>query len=57
MNCDDDFKLGISITLEGGKKNAKKGGSRGLGVRLFSNWYQSDIIVASPLGLMLLVST
>lgn len=37
-NVEDDFKLGISLT----KKS----------VKLYSDFYQSDIIIASPLGLV-----
>jgi U3 small nucleolar RNA-associated protein 25 len=42
VNDDDDFQLGVSFN----------GGSKAHGsVRLFSDFYKSDMIVASPLGL------
>jgi U3 small nucleolar RNA-associated protein 25 len=56
VNQDDDFKLGISLTPKTatGKKD-KKSQSSNVGVKLYSDFYKSDIIVASPLGLKMLV--
>ena len=48
QNVDDDFKIGIQINPGKGKGN---GASKGVFLRLFSDFYISDIIVASPLGL------
>jgi U3 small nucleolar RNA-associated protein 25 len=47
-NVDDDFKLGLQINPGQGKGT---GADRGAYLRLFSDFYQSDIIVASPIGL------
>lgn len=51
-NTDDDFKFGIQLNPGHGKGS---GASRGVYARLFSEFYASDIIVASPLGLRLVV--
>jgi len=45
-NDDDDFKIGISMI----PKTASKGDG-GVSVKLYSDFYRSDIIIASPLGL------
>lgn len=56
VNQDDDFKLGISLTPKAVRaKNEKKKGSN-VGVKLYTDFYKSDIIVASPLGLKLLIT-
>lgn len=47
-NIDDDFKVGIQINPGHGKG---KGGQKGVYVKLFSDFYLSDIIIASPIGL------
>lgn len=46
-NDDDDFKIGMSVT----PKTAGKGDGGGVSVKLYSDFYKSDIIIASPLGL------
>lgn len=53
-NTDDDFKMGIQITPGQGKGT---GANKGALVRLYSDFYLSDIIIASPLGLRLVVSS
>lgn len=55
-NSDDDFKIGISIS------NAKKKGKKSkqtdpeVNVKLFSDFYHSDIILASPIGLTMMTN-
>ena len=49
---DDDFKLGIQINPGQGKGT---GASRGAYLRMYCDFFQSDIIIASPLGLRLLI--
>ena len=49
---DDDFKLGIQINPGQGKGT---GADRGAYLRMYCDFFQSDVIVASPLGLRLLI--
>ena len=51
-NTDDDFKMGIQLTPGQGKGS---GVGKGSLLRLYSDFYLSDIIIASPLGLRLVV--
>jgi U3 small nucleolar RNA-associated protein 25 len=51
-NCDDDFKCGIQVTPGMGEG---QGALKGSLVRLYSDFFQSDIILASPLALRLSV--
>ena len=53
-NVDDDVKLGISITPG---KGIGKGKHKGCRLQLYTDFYHSDIILASPLGLKLVMST
>ncbi|RYH26685.1 hypothetical protein EON65_14265 [archaeon] len=53
-NNDDDFKMGIQVNPGHGKGS---GATKGAYVRLFSDFYISDIIIASPLGLKLVIDS
>lgn len=52
QNNDDDFKLGIQINPMQGRGH---GSEKGAHLRLFSDFYISDVIIASPLGLRLVM--
>ena len=56
VNQDDDFKLGIALTPKAVKKNKKDSSSSNVQVKLYTDFYKSDIIVASPLGLKMLLA-
>lgn len=56
VNQDDDFKLGISLTPKAVRGKNEKKKSSNIGVKLYTDFYKSDIIVASPLGLKLLIT-
>ena len=49
---DDDFKLGVQINPGQGKGT---GADRGAYLRMYCDFFQSDMIIASPLGLRLLI--
>jgi U3 small nucleolar RNA-associated protein 25 len=53
-NGDDDFKLGLAIQRSG-DRSSKGAGKAKYCVKLFTDFYRSDIIVASPLGLKILL--
>lgn len=48
-NVDDMFTLGLSLSPGGGK--GKPGEGKGVAVRLYCDFYNSDIILASPVAL------
>lgn len=52
QNVDDDFKLGLQVNPGQGKGS---GAEKGAYIRLYSDFFLSDIIIASPLGLRLAV--
>ena len=53
QNVDDDFKLGIQINPGQGK--GLNSVEKGCYIRLYSDFLLSDIIIASPLGLRLII--
>ena len=63
-NQDDDFKMGIALTpkaVKKGKGNQEKESfadnhQSNISVKLYSDFYKSDIIIASPLGLKILAN-
>jgi len=54
VNADDDFKFGFSMTP---KVAGGKGESGGVAVKMYTNFYRSDIILASPLALKLAIDS
>lgn len=52
QNVDDDFKMGIQVNPGHGKGS---GADKGVYLRLYSDFYHSDIVLASPLGIRLLI--
>jgi U3 small nucleolar RNA-associated protein 25 len=48
QNIDDDFKMGIQMNPGQGKGS---GADKGVYMRLFADFAESDIIIASPIGL------
>lgn len=51
VNSDDDFKIGIMMSNMKKKGKKSKTADSGVAVKLYSDFYHSDIIIASPLGL------
>jgi len=54
-NQDDDFKIGISLIPKTAGKS-KKNNNSNVSIRLYSDFFKSDIIVASPLGLRMILN-
>jgi U3 small nucleolar RNA-associated protein 25 len=52
-NSDDQFKLGIAFSQKVVKADSTGIKKSGVGVRLFTDFYKSDIILASPLAMKL----
>ena len=56
VNSDDDFKIGLNISSLKKKGKKQKEANMGTAVKLFSDFYHSDIIIASPLGLRMVTN-
>jgi U3 small nucleolar RNA-associated protein 25 len=54
VNSDDDFKVGIAFSKAKNKKNKSK--KDDIAMKIYSDFYSSDIIVASPLGLKMAIT-
>jgi U3 small nucleolar RNA-associated protein 25 len=52
-NQDDDFKIGISLLSKTAKKRQEKSN---VSVRVYADFFKSDIIIASPLGLKMIIT-
>lgn len=58
VKSDDDFKIGISFSnAKYQEKKKKKDQKKDMNIKLYSEFYHSDIIIASPLGLKLAITT
>lgn len=58
VKSDDDFKIGISFSnAKYQDKKKKKEHQKDVNVKLYSEFYHSDIIIASPLGLKLAITS
>jgi U3 small nucleolar RNA-associated protein 25 len=55
LNQDDDFKLGIALTPKAAK-SGKADNSTKVQVKLYTDFYKSDIVVCSPIGLKILLA-
>ena len=57
VNQDDEFKIGVSLSSNTRKSTKKLQQKNGLLMKLYSDFYQSDIIFASPLGLKMTIES
>lgn len=53
-NVDDDFKMGVQVNPGHGRGS---GADKGAYLRLFTDFYNSDFVIASPLGIKLLLES
>ena len=58
VNQDDDFKLGIALNPKAARGRGKISDPKrsNVSIKLYTDFYKSDIIVASPLGLKMLIA-
>jgi U3 small nucleolar RNA-associated protein 25 len=55
VNDDDDFKIGLAV--EENKQKKRNDDDNSFSIKLFTDFYRSDIILASPLGLKMNTNT